>query len=219
LLRYGIIAVAIVGCLGVFRIETASFAALLAAGGLAIGLAFQGTLSNFSAGVMMLILRPFNVDDFVNVAGQSGKVIAIDLFTTELATPDNRKVVIPNNQVFSAVIDNYTHHDTRRVNIDVGVEYSADIDQTREVLEKVPAMVEGVIDDPAPQIFLSGLGASSVDWVVRVWCKTDDYWDVHQATIRATKKVLDEAGLGIPFPQQDVHFDREVVEAFKKRQG
>lgn len=217
LIKYGILAVAVIGCLGVFGIQTASFAAVLAAAGLAIGLAFQGTLSNFASGVMLLVFRPFKVDDLVNVADQLGKVTTIDLFTTEMTTPDNRRVVIPNSEIFGSVIDNYTHHDTRRIGIDVGVDYSADVDEVRKVLETVPPQVEGALKDPAPQIFLSSLGASSVDWQVRVWCNTPDYWDVYQETIRVTKKTLDEAGISIPFPQQDVHFDADVVEAFSKK--
>jgi small conductance mechanosensitive channel len=217
LLRYAILAGAIIGCLGVFGIQTASFAAAIAAIGLAIGLALQGTLSNFAAGVMLLVFRPFNVGDLINVAGQLGIVDALQLFTTDLNTLDNRKLVVPNSAVFGAVIENFTARPTRRVDVKVGVAYAADVDRTREVLETVPGQVEGVLADPPSQIFLEGLGASSVDWQVRVWCTTDQYWDVYQGVVRATKKALDDARLSIPFPQMDIHLDTPVVAALGKR--
>lgn len=207
MVRYGILIGALLGCLGVFGIQTASFAAVIAAAGLAIGLAFQGTLSNFAAGVMLLVFRPFKVGDLVNVSGMLGIVSEIELFTTQLDTLDKRAIIIPNSKIFGDVIENITHHPIRRVDVPVGVEYGADIDQTRAVLDKAAQSVEGVLDDPPYQIFLKELGASSVDWQIRVWCKTEAYWDVYQATIRAAKMHLDEAGLGIPFPQVDVHFD------------
>jgi small conductance mechanosensitive channel len=136
-----------------------------------------------------------------------GSVEEIDLFTTDMKTPDNKRVIVPNSSVFGATITNFTHYDTRRADIDVGVDYSASTEETRKVLETIPDKVEGVLEDPAPQIFLKSLGASSVDWVIRVWCKTDEFWDVYQRTIHETKKTLDDAKLGIPFPQMDVHLD------------
>ena len=213
LARYFILIAAALGCLGVFGIQTASFAAVLAAAGFAIGLAFQGTLGNFAAGVMLLVFRPFKVGDYVEVSGESGTCEHIDLFTCEFRTRDNRRLIIPNGAVFGNTITNYTGYDTRRVDIDVGAEYSADVDATRAALEKAVTKVEGRLADPPPQVFLKGLGDSSIDWQVRIWCKTSDYWDVWQATVRATKLALDEAGIGIPFPQQDVHFDEAVVKA------
>jgi len=213
LTRYLILIGAVLGCLGVFGIQTASFVAVLAAAGFAIGLAFQGTLGNFAAGVMLLVFRPFKVGDFVEVNGETGVCEHIDLFTCEFRTLDNRKLIIPNGSVFGSTITNYTGHEKRRVDIDVGAEYSADIDATRAALENAFAKVEGRLDDPPPQAFLKGLGDSSVDWQVRVWCRTEDYWDVWQSTVRATKLALDEAGVGIPFPQQDVHLGEAVVKA------
>ena len=211
--RYLILVGAVLGCLGVFGIQTASFAAVLAAAGFAVGLAFQGTLGNFSAGVMLLVFRPFKVGDYVEVAGESGTCEHIDLFTCEFRTLDNRRLIIPNGSVFGSTITNFTGYETRRVDIDVGAEYSADLDKTRAALEKAIAKIDGAIADPPAQVFLKGLGESSVDWQVRVWCKTADYWDVWQSATRATKLALDEAGIGIPFPQQDVHFDDSVVKA------
>ncbi len=207
MVRYGLLTGAILGLLGVFGVQTASFAAVIAAAGLAIGLAFQGTLSNFATGVMLLVFRPFKVGDLIAVSGHTGFVEAIDLFTIEMKTPDNIKIIVPNKNVFGANIENYTHHPIRRVDVPVGVDYSADIDKTKEVLAAAAKSAEGVLEDPAPVIFLKELGGSSVDYQVRVWCKTEEYWNVYQSTIRATKMHLDEAGLGIPFPQMDVHFD------------
>jgi small conductance mechanosensitive channel len=215
-LKYAIIGGTALGCLGVFGIETTSFAVVIGAAGLAVGLAFQGTLSNFASGVMLLVFRPFKVGDVVNTAGYIGVVKELELFTTEITTPDNRMVIIPNSAIFGAVIENLTGNDTRRVDVSVGVAYSVEVDATREVLEKMIHDIPGVISDPAPQVFLSGLGASSVDWQVRVWCKTGDYWDVHQATVRQAKKALDEAGQPIPFPQMDVHLDKASLSALPR---
>lgn len=216
LVRYAVITLAVIGCLGVFGIQTASFAAVLAAMGLAIGLAFQGTLSNFASGVMLLVFRPFKVGDVVNVAGETGKVKELELFTTELVTADNRRIIVPNSEVFGKKIINLTHYPTRRVEVPVGTDYSADLDATRKVLEGVTSSVEGVLDDPPPQVFLSELGDSSIAWQVRVHVKTEDFWLVHERVVRATKRALDEAGIGIPFPQQDVHFDADALTALRK---
>ena len=213
LARYVILIGVVLGCLGVFGIQTASFAAVLAAAGFAIGLAFQGTLGNFSAGVMLLVFRPFKVGDFVEVNGETGICEHIDLFTCEFRTLDNKKLIIPNGAVFGSTITNYTGYEMRRVDIDVGAEYSADIDATRAALEKAAANIPGMLKDPPPQVFLKALDASSVDWQVRVWCKTEDYWDVWQAATQASKATLDQAGIGIPFPQQDVHLDEAVIKA------
>jgi small conductance mechanosensitive channel len=215
--RYLILIGVVLGCLGVFGIQTASFAAVLAAAGFAIGLAFQGTLGNFSAGVMLLVFRPFKVGDFVEVNTETGTCEHIDLFTCEFRTLDNKKLIIPNSAVFGSTITNYTGYETRRVDIDVGAEYSADVDATRKALEGATANIPGMLKEPAPQVFLKALGGSSVDWQVRVWCKTADYWDVWQATTQACKASLDAAGIGIPFPQQDVHLDDEVVKALSGR--
>lgn len=211
--RYLILIAAVLSILEVIGVKTTSFAAMLAAAGFAVGLAFQGTLGNFAAGIMLLVFRPFKVGDFVKVADVEGHVEHIDLFTCEFRSLDNRKLVIPNGEVFGKTITNYTGYDTRRVDINVGADYSADLDATRAALEAAAKAIPGMIDDPAPQVFLSELGDSSINWQVRVWCKTEDYWDVWQATVRATKQALDRAGIGIPFPQTDVHLDADVVKA------
>ena len=205
--RYAILIGAVIGCLGVFGIQTASFAAVIAAAGLAVGLAFQGTLSNFAAGVMLITFRPFKVGDLVNVGGVLGVVSEVDLFTTRIDTLDNRALIVPNAKIVGEVIENLTYHDKRRVDVPVGTDYGADLDQVRSVLEKAISSVDGVLDDPAPQVFLKQLGASSIDWELRAWCRKEDYWNVYQGLVRAAKQHLDAAGIGIPFPQMDVHLD------------
>ena len=208
--RWLILIIAGLFCLERFGIRTASFAVVLGAAGLAIGLAFQGTLSNFAAGVMLLIFRPFKVGDVVNVSGEMGKVDEIELFTTTLDTPDNRRIILPNSSVFGATIENVTHHAVRRVDVAVGVDYAADVDQTREVLAHAAASVPGRDPEQEPQVVLTDLGDSSVNWQVRVWARTEDYWAVREATTRAIKLALDEASISIPFPQMDIHVDAPV---------
>lgn len=211
--RWSILILALLACLGVFGVNTTSFAAVLAAAGLAVGLALQGSLSNFAAGVMLLIFRPFKVGDVVSVSGQTGKVNEIELFTTTLDTPDNRRLILPNSAVFGSTIENITYHDTRRVEVVVGVDYSADIDTTRSVLTEAATGVPNRLDDPAPVVVLGELGASSVDWKIRIWCRTADFWSVKEAATRAVKMALDRAGITIPFPQMDVHVDGSVTQA------
>ncbi|WP_197530370.1 mechanosensitive ion channel family protein [Bythopirellula polymerisocia] len=205
LVRWGVLLLTGLTCLSYFGVETTSFAALIGAAGLAIGLAFQGTLSNFAAGAMLLIFRPYKVSDTVNIAGHLGKVNEIALFTTEIDTFDGRRVIIPNSSIFGAVIENITYHRSRRVDIEVGTEYSADIDQTRQALERAVAVVPQGLKDPPPAAVLLGLGASSVNWSVRVWANREDFGDAKQALIRAIKMELDRSQIGIPFPQMDVH--------------
>lgn len=209
----GIFVLAVISALGVFGVETTSFAAVLAAAGLAIGFAFQGSLSNFSAGVMLLIFRPFKVGDWVSVAGETGKVDGIALFTTTLDTADNRRLILPNAAVFGSTIENITFHETRRVEVLVGTTYGASLDRTREVLEKTCRSIDGVLEDPAPAVYLFELGSSSINWRLRVWTKGADFWGVREALTRQAKVDLDDAGIEIPFPQMDVHLDQAVPSA------
>lgn len=208
--RYLVLIAAVLTALSVFGVETTSFAAVLGAGGLAVGLALQGSLSNFAAGVMLLAFRPFKAGDVVNVAGNVGTVDEIELFTTKLITPDNRLLIIPNGSIWTGTIENLTALDTRRVDVAVGVEYGADHEKVRATLEKAAASL-GLSTDPGFAVVMTGLGASSVDWVVRLWAPTPDYWTVKEKLTDAVKRHLDEAGIGIPFPQMDVHFDGAAV--------
>lgn len=221
LARYSVLVLGGLAVLSVFGISVASFAAILAAVGFALGLALQGTLSNFAAGAMLLMFRPFKVGDVVSVAGVTGKVVEIELFTTKFDTPDNRRLVVPNGSIFGSTIENITHHDTRRVDVAVGTEYDADLRTTRTVLEEVAGSVEGVLLDPPPQVYLTELGGSSIDWAIRVWAATPDYWAVRERVTQRAKEALDAAGIGIPFPQLDVHMDGvgEAVAPEKAKAG
>lgn len=200
-----VLVLAVLACLSIFGIETTSFAAVLGAAGIAIGLAFQGTLSNFASGLMLLVFRPFHVGDVINVAGVSGKVYAIEIFTTTIDSFDNRRYIVPNSSVFGATIENITFHPQRRIDLTIGVGYDADIDQTRSVLESAVAQVEAALSNPAPAVILSELGASSVNWIVQVWANAADLGAVKQALLRSIKNSLDAAGIEIPYPQMDVH--------------
>ncbi|MEZ5365950.1 MAG: mechanosensitive ion channel family protein [Bryobacterales bacterium] len=205
--RYAVLILAILSCLGIFGVNVTSFAAVLAAAGFAIGLAFQNSLSNFSAGVMLLTFRPFKVGDVVNVAGHLGIINEIELFTTQLDTFDNRRIIIPNSQVFSSTIENISFHDTRRVDVSVGTDYGADLDKTREVLEGVANAIEAKLPDKPTQVALLELGDSAISWQVRVWVKSPNWFPTKELLTRNIKVALDQAGIGIPFPQMDVHLD------------
>ncbi len=209
MVRYLVLALGVMFALSKFGIEVTSFAAILAAAGFAVGMAMSGTLGNFASDVMLLTFRPFKVGQVINAAGVTAKVAEIELFTTTLDTPDNRRIIVPNGAIFGGTIENITYHEERRVDVGVGVEYTADIDKTREVLEKAAASLEGVIEGEGRgmQVVLGDLGDSSVNWTVRAWVATSEFWPSKQALTRAVKMHLDEAGIGIPFPQMDVHVD------------
>ncbi len=213
LARWAILLMGVLSAMSIFGIQQTSFAAVLGGAGLAIGMAFSGTLGNFAAGIMLLVFRPFDVGDVVQAAGVIGKVDEIQLFTTTLDTPDNRRLIIPNSLISGATIENVTHHETRRVDVAVGTDYTADVDRTRQVLEQAAKGVPGRLADQDVHVVLCELGASSVDWQIRLWAKTADYFAVKDACIREVKLALDRADIGIPFPQMDVHFDRPKVEA------
>jgi small conductance mechanosensitive channel len=166
---------------------------------------------------MLLVFRPTKVGDYVEIGSESGSVVEVELFFCVLKTPDAKRKVVPNSQIWGTAITNYSTYSERRVDVDVGVDYGKDCDEVRAILQKVAENVEGGLEEPAPVAFLKGLGGSSVDWQVRVWAPTADYWVVYERVIRDTKKALDEAGVGIPFPQMDVHFDPEALEAMGKK--
>ncbi len=207
LARYAILVVGLIAVLGRFGVEVASFAAILAAVGFAVGMALQGTLSNFSAGIMLLLFRPFKVGDLVNVSGVSGIVDEIELFTTNLNTLDNRRIIVPNGAVFGSTIENMTFHEFRRVDVAVGTDYSADLDSTRKVIEAACETIQRHERSKGVQAYLVCLGGSSIDWEARVWCKSTDYLAVKDELTLAVKNGLDAAGIGIPYPQQDLHID------------
>lgn len=182
-----------------------SLLAVVGAAGLAVGLAMKDSLGNFAAGVMLVIFRPFSTGDFVEVAGVSGKVDSISIFNTVLLTPDNKKVIVPNGQVGAGAITNYTAMEQRRVDLVFGVAYDDDLKAARAALEKICDEHPMVLKDPATNIFVLNLGDSSVDFAVRPWVKTGDYWTVWGDLLEQGKAELEAAGCSIPFPQRDVH--------------
>jgi len=195
----------IIAALAQVGIQTASFIAVIGAAGLAVGLALQGALANFASGVLLLVFRPFRVDDLVEAAGVLGVVEEIQIFTTILRTPDNKKVIVPNAKLTGDNIINYTAKDTRRVDMVIGVSYDADLKKAKDVMTQVLAADQRVLKDPEPTVAVLELADSSVNFVVRPWAKTEDYWDVLFDNTQAIKERLDAEGIGIPFPQQDVH--------------
>lgn len=199
----------IISALGALDIPIASFVAVLGAAGLAVGLALQGSLSNFAAGVLMIIFKPINVGDFVEAGGAAGMVEEVGIFTTIIKTPDNKKVIIPNSNVTGDNITNYSANDIRRVDIVAGVSYGDDIDKVKKVIAEIQAEDERILKYPAPMIGLVELADSSVNFTVRSWVKTDDYWNVFFATQEIIKKRFDAEGISIPFPQQDVHIFKD----------
>lgn len=207
MIRYLILIAGGIMILGTLGVETTSFAAVLAAAGFAIGMAMSGMLGNIAAGVMLLLFRPFKVGNYVKAAGTEGTVDEIGLFTTTMDTPDKRRIIVPNSSIFGGIIENVSHHPTRRVAVAVGTDYGADIDKAREVMLAAAKATENVLTDPEPAVVLTGLGGSSIDWSVRVWVNSADYWGVMDALTRNVKYALDEANIGIPFPQMDVHID------------
>jgi small conductance mechanosensitive channel len=209
LIYYLVIAFVVIAVLGLFGIPTASFVAVLGAAGLAVGLALQGTLSNFAAGVMLLVFRPFKVGDVVEAGGSTGKVVAISIFTTTMHSPDNKVIIQPNSQVLSGTIVNYNGNDTRRVDLVMGIGYDDDIGLAMETIRKIVTAHPKVHADPEPQIEVSNLGESSVDLVVRPWCDAGDYWTVFFDLTRQLKEGLEAAGCSIPYPQRDVHLYQE----------
>jgi len=215
--RYTVLVLVVLACLGIFGINTTSFAAVIGAVGLAIGLAFQGTLGHFASGVMLLVFRPFKVGDVISVAGDTGKVNEIELFTTTLDTADNRRIIVPNGNIVGSTIENLTFHPTRRVDVSVGTDYGADLAHARQVMLEAALSTSHILSDPPPQVYLDALGGSSIDWKVRVWCNTPDYFAIKDELTLRVKKALDAAGIGIPFPQMDVHLDTDVTDALAKR--
>ena len=194
-----------IAALGQLGIQTASFVAIVGAAGLAIGLALQGSLANFAAGALILTFRPFKVGDFIEIAGVSGVVQNIQIFTTELNSPDNKKIIVPNGGVISGNIVNYSANDTRRVDLVFGVGYGDDIDAAKAVLAKVVANNAQVLEFPETTIAVVELADSSVNLVCRPWVKTTDYWGAYFESTEAAKKALDSEGISIPYPQRDIH--------------
>lgn len=195
----------VIAALAQLGIQTTSFIAIIGAAGLAVGLALQGALANFAAGFLMIIFRPFKTGHYIEGAGVAGVVEEIHVFTTQLRTPDNKTVIIPNAKLMGDNIINYSAKDTRRVDLLIGVSYTDDLQKVRKVLQGILEKDNRVLKDPAPMIAVKEFADSSVNFVVRAWVKMENYWDVYFDTTENVKKRFDAEGISIPFPQQDVH--------------
>jgi small conductance mechanosensitive channel len=195
----------IIAAVGALGIQTTSFIAVLGAAGLAIGLALQGSLSNFASGVLIVLFRPYKVGDFIEAAGIAGVVVHVEILTTIFKTGDNKQVIVPNGQVMGSVITNYSANDTRRVDMVIGVSYDDNLDKVRATLEELIAADDRILAEPAHKIAVSELADSSVNFIVRPWVKSEDYWGVMFDMTEAIKKRFDAEGISFPYPQQDVH--------------
>ncbi len=199
----------IIASLDQLGVDTTSLAAILAAAGLAIGLSLQGSLSNFASGVMLLVFRPFKAGDYVDAGGASGTVKSIGIFTTLMLTPDNKEIIVPNGSIYSDNITNYSAKDTRRVDLVFGIGYGDDLKKAKSILEEMCENDPRILKDPAPQVAVSELGDNSVNFVVRPWVKSGDFWGVKFDLTEAVKLRFDQEGISIPYPQMDVHLHKE----------
>jgi small conductance mechanosensitive channel len=205
LTRIALMTFVVIAALNSLGVQTASFIAVIGAAGLAIGFALQGSLSNFASGVMLIIFRPFKSGDYVEAGGSAGVVEEIHIFNTIMKTPDNKLVIIPNSKITSDNIVNYSAREERRVDLVFGIGYNDDIKLAKETLEQILASDSRVLKEPAPTVAVSELADSSVNFVVRPWVKTADYWAVYFDITEKVKLTFDEKNISIPFPQQDVH--------------
>ncbi|MCC5855659.1 MAG: mechanosensitive ion channel [Idiomarina sp.] len=213
IVRTIIIIAALLMALSHVGIQTTSFIAILGAAGLAVGLALQGSLSNFASGVLIMIYRPFKSGDYIDAGGTMGTVQRIELFTTVMKTPDNKIVVVPNSRITGAAITNFSEEPIRRVDMVIGVSYAADLQKAKQVLTDVILADERTLQDPAPRVAVSELADSSVNFIVRPWVKSEDYWPMYWDSMEKIKLALDANGVGIPFPQMDVHLHHPKGEA------
>lgn len=206
-----LMAFVILAALEKIGVETTSFAAIIAAAGLAIGLSLQGTLGNFAAGVMLIIFRPFKVGDFVEAGGSTGVIEEIQIFSTKMKSADNKEITIPNGQIIGSTIVNYSAKETRRIDLIIGVGYNDDLKKVRSVLEDILKSEPRILADPEPTIGLLELGDSSVNFAVRPWVKSGDYWPTLFAVQEEIKLRFDKEDITIPFPQRDLHIVNETA--------
>ena len=203
--QISLMVVVVIASIGALGVETTSFIAIVGTAGLAVGLALQGSLSNFASGVLIVLFRPYRVGDFIEAAGIMGSVDQVQILTTILKTGDNKQIIVPNSQIMDSIITNYSANDTRRVDMVIGVSYDDDLDKVRKTLQNLIATEERILDEPATTIAVSALADSSVNFVVRPWVKSSDYWGVMFDMTEAIKKRFDKEGISFPYPQQDVH--------------
>ena len=200
IVKWVILLMVLVAVLGLFGIEATSLVAVLGAATLAIGLALQGTLSDIAAGFMLILFRPYKLGQFVDIGGTSGTVKDLNLFVTELATPDNVQIIVPNGQAWGAIITNFSHHDTRRVDLTFGIDYGDDADKAMAIITRLAEADKRVHSDPEPWVRVTNLGDSSVDLTARLWCNAPDYWDVKFEMTKTVKEAFDADGISIPYP-------------------
>lgn len=209
----GLVVFVVIAAIGKLGVQTTSFVALIGAAGLAVGLSLQGSLSNFASGVLLIVFKPFKAGDVITAGGVTGSVVDVGILTTELTSPDNTKIIVPNSSIMGGAISNISAHPTRRVDMTIGVSYGDDLDQAKQIMEELLAGDARVLKEPAVTIAVANLGDSSVDFVVRPWVNRADYWGVKFDFLKAVKERFDAEGVSLPFPQRDVHLFREDVAA------
>ncbi|MGI9370691.1 MAG: mechanosensitive ion channel family protein [Ruegeria sp.] len=200
IVKWVILAIVLVAVLGIFGIQATSIVAILGAASLAIGLALQGTLSDLAAGVMLVVFRPYKIGQYVDIGGTAGSVVDLNLFTTELVTPDNVQIIVPNGQAWGSIITNYSAHDTRRVDLVFGIDYGDSADDAMKVILDVAKADDRIHSDPEPWVRVTNLGDGSVDLTARLWCAAADYWDVKFEITKTIKEAFDAKGVSIPYP-------------------
>ena len=205
LTRIALMVFVFIAALNTLGFATTSFVAVLGAAGLAVGLALQGSLANFAAGVMLIIFRPFRAGDFIEAGGVAGVVESISIFSTLMKSGDNKQIVVPNSQITGNNITNYSAKETRRVDLVFGIGYDDDLRKAKQILEQIVKGDDRILTDPAPVVAVSELADSSVNIIVRPWVKTSDYWDVYWKLTETVKLTFDQEGISIPYPQRDIH--------------
>jgi small conductance mechanosensitive channel len=205
ILHGGLVIFVVISAISKLGVPTTSFVAVIGAAGLAVGLALQGSLSNFAAGILLILFKPFKVGNFVKAGGEAGVIVEVGIFTTELKTPDNVQIIIPNSTIMGSAITNVSAHPTRRVDMTLGVGYGDDLNKAKQIMEDLLAADERVLKDPVVTIAVANLGESSVDFVVRPWVNSGDYWAVKSDFMKAVKEKFEAEGISIPYPQSDVH--------------
>ncbi|MBE0494264.1 MAG: mechanosensitive ion channel [Thiomicrospira sp.] len=209
----------IIAVLSQVGFDTTSLVAVLAAGSLAVGLALKDSLQNFAAGVMLIVLQPFKENDFVEVAGHMGMVEKVMLFSTLLRTTDNREITIPNGQIYATPLINYSARDTRRLDLIFGIDYSSDLRKAKQILQEILAADERVLKEPESLVVVSELANSSVNFTVRAWVNTSEYWPLRFDLIERVKLAFDDQGIEIPFPQMSLHFQQDIAEFMAAKSG
>lgn len=200
MVKWGVLLIVLVMVLGLFGVQATSLVAVLGAASLAIGLALQGTLSDLAAGFMLILFRPYKLGDYVDINGTTGTVKDLNLFVTELVTPDNVQIIVPNGQSWGSVITNFSAHDTRRVDLVFGIDYEDSADAAMNIIMDIATAEPRILKDPAPWVRVTNLGESSVDLTARLWCQADDYWELKFALTKTVKEAFDDKGITIPYP-------------------